>query len=162
MGVYHIRMQKSNICMICIVALILSFMAVKYSVIMKRAVRILAFSAVIMFILNVIMLKNQIDGISSIQANNADNGNAANEKILTLSKNGNNVIVVMLDRGINGYIPFIFDEKPELEQAFEGFTYYPNTLSFCGFTNFGVPALFGGYEYTPVELNKRKDEKQCL
>ena len=75
-----------------------------------------------------------------------------------LSKDGKNVVVLMLDRAMNEYIPYLFNERPELQEQFAGFTYYANTISFGGFTNFGVPALLGGYEYTPVEMNKRGDE----
>lgn len=76
----------------------------------------------------------------------------------SLSKSGKNVVVLMMDRGMNEYIPYLFNEKPELKNMFSGFTYYPNTLSFGGFTNFGTPALFGGYEYSPMEINKRNTE----
>lgn len=76
----------------------------------------------------------------------------------SLSKDGKNVIVLMLDRAMGQYVPYIFDEKPELKEQFSGFTYYANTVSFGKFTNFGAPALFGGYEYTPVEMNRRSDE----
>lgn len=75
-----------------------------------------------------------------------------------LSTTGKNVIVLMLDRAMGEYIPYIFNEKPELKKQFDGFTYYENTISFGGHTNFGAPALFGGYEYTPVEINKRNEE----
>lgn len=75
-----------------------------------------------------------------------------------LSTRGQNVIVLMLDRGLGEYIPYIFNEKPELKEQFDGFTYYENTVSFGATTNYGAPALFGGYEYTPVELNKRDEE----
>lgn len=75
-----------------------------------------------------------------------------------LSRSGKNVIVIMLDRAMGEYIPFLFQEKPELEKQFSGFTYYPNTISFGAHTNFAAPALFGGYEYTPAEINKRSDE----
>ena len=44
------------------------------------------------------------------------------------------------------------------EEQFSGFTYYPNVISFGPYTNFRTPALFGGYEYTPVEINKRNEE----
>lgn len=77
---------------------------------------------------------------------------------LTLSKSGKNVIVFMLDRAIGEYVPYIFREKPDLKEQFSGFTYYANTVSFGSHTTFGVPPLFGGYEYTPVEMNKRGDE----
>lgn len=76
---------------------------------------------------------------------------------LPLSKNGRNVIVIMLDRAVSGYIPFIMTENPELRERFDGFTYYPNTVSFGMHTNFAAPALFGGYEYTPMSMNDRSD-----
>lgn len=81
-----------------------------------------------------------------------------NDALFTLSTKGKNVVVIMLDRGMGEYIPYIMNEKPELLEQFAGFTYYSNTISFGGYTNFGTPALLGGYEYTPVEMNKRADE----
>ncbi len=76
----------------------------------------------------------------------------------TLSKTGKNVIVLMLDRAMGEYVPYLFREKPELKEQFSGFVYYANTISFGPLTNFGTPAIFGGYEYTPMEMNKRSDE----
>ena len=78
--------------------------------------------------------------------------------VIPLSREGKNVVVLMMDRAVNAYIPYLMNEKPELKEQLAGFTYYPNTLSFGAHTNFGSPALFGGYEYTPEEINKRKDE----
>ncbi len=80
------------------------------------------------------------------------------EKILSLSKNGKNVIVFMLDRAVSGYLPFMLEEKEELNDMYSGFTYYPNTLSFGDHTNFAAPALFGGYDYTPIAMNRRGDK----
>lgn len=76
----------------------------------------------------------------------------------TLSKDGKNVVVIMLDRAVGAMVPFLFDEKPELKEQFDGFTYYANTISYGQSTIFGSPALFGGYEYTPAEINKRDGE----
>jgi hypothetical protein len=61
----------------------------------------------------------------------------------------------MLDRGTSVFLPYIFEESPELYEKYSGFTYYPNTVSFAGYTKDGAPPLFGGYEYTPTEINKR-------
>ena len=80
-------------------------------------------------------------------------------KVIHLSKNHKNVIVLMVDRAINSFLPYIFNEKPELKEKFDGFTYYPNTISYGVATNFGSPPLYGGYEYTPDEMNKRSSEK---
>ena len=52
-----------------------------------------------------------------------------------LSQKGKNVVVIMLDRAMGAYIPYLFQEKPELKEAFSGFTYYPNAISFGGIYN---------------------------
>ena len=77
----------------------------------------------------------------------------------TLNKNGKNVVIIMTDRAVSSFLPFIMNEKPELKEQYVGFTYYPNTLSYGPITNIAIPALYGGYEYTPLELNKRNTEK---
>lgn len=84
-----------------------------------------------------------------------ENGEKAS---FTLSKSGKNVVVFMLDRAIGSYVPYLFQENPELVRQFDGFTWYPNTLSYGANTNTGSPSLFGGYEYTPEEINKRDSE----
>lgn len=106
-----------------------------------------------MFTINAVGIQKSINKIdvSSIE-------NTTTDKILSLSKNGKNIVVFMLDRAIGLYVPYIFNEKPELKNKFAGFTYYANTISYGGYTNFTTPSLFGGYEYTPVEMNKRDKE----
>ena len=79
------------------------------------------------------------------------------EPSFTLSRNGKNVVVIMLDRCISGFVPYIFEENPVVAEQFRGFTYYPNTLSFGRNTNVATPSLFAGYEYRPFELDKRSD-----
>jgi len=64
----------------------------------------------------------------------------------------------LLDRAVGAYVPYILQEKPELLEKMAGFKYYSNTISHAGSTNMASPALLGGYEYTPVELNKRTTE----
>ena len=78
---------------------------------------------------------------------------------ITLSRNGQNVVVLMLDRAIGDQVPYIFNERPELKEKFDGFTYYPNTISYGSHTVFASPALYGGYEYTPERMNARADEE---
>lgn len=103
--------------------------------------------------LHIATIKSSVDDIYVTQL---ESDEAA--PTFTLSKTGNNVVVIMLDRAIGAYMPYMMKEKPELKQQYEGFTYYNNTISYGGSTNIAAPALLGGYEYTPVELNKRKDE----
>jgi len=75
--------------------------------------------------------------------------------IFTLSRTGKNIVVIMLDRAVSVFMPFIFDESPELKKTYSGFTFYPNTVSFNGYTSIGAPPIYGGYEYTPEEINKQ-------
>ena len=76
---------------------------------------------------------------------------------ITLSANGKNVMVIMLDRGVSGLIPYVFHEFPEIKEQFDGFTDYPNSVSFGLKTLTASSALFGGYEYTPERMDARAD-----
>jgi YidC/Oxa1 family membrane protein insertase len=82
----------------------------------------------------------------------------SNNAKLTLSRNGRNVVILMLDRALGEYVPYILNEKPILREQFSGFTWYRNTASFGRSTNFCLPSLFGGYDYTPEAINKRDTE----
>jgi YidC/Oxa1 family membrane protein insertase len=77
--------------------------------------------------------------------------------IFQFSRTGKNVLVIMLDRAESVFIPYIFEESPELRHIYEGFVYYPNTVTFHGYTEGGAPPIFGGYEYTPQGMNNRPD-----
>lgn len=76
-----------------------------------------------------------------------------------VSKAGKNVFVIMLDRAENSYVVPIFEAFPELYDIYDGFTLYHNTASWNQGTLLASPPLFGGYEYIPSEINKRKTEK---
>nr|MCR5135431.1 YidC/Oxa1 family membrane protein insertase [Clostridiales bacterium] len=80
------------------------------------------------------------------------------EPAVNLSKSGKNVIVIMMDRQIGQFVPYLVHEKPELKKQFDGFVLYSNSVSFGNKTNFGSPALYGGYDYTPEKLNERDTE----
>ncbi|MCR5251223.1 MAG: YidC/Oxa1 family membrane protein insertase [Lachnospiraceae bacterium] len=80
------------------------------------------------------------------------------ETFFTLDRNGRNVMIIMLDRAISSYIPFMLAEKPELKEMLDGFVYYPDTLSFGCKTVFAAASIYGGYEYTPENMNKREEE----
>ncbi len=106
-----------------------------------------------MSVINCSAIQKEIKGLKGvIDSVNTD------KPSFNFSKNGKNVIVFMLDRGINEYIPYFVNEKPEIKKMYDGFTYYPNTISYGLCTNYGAPAIFGGYEYTPDEINKRDTE----
>ena len=75
----------------------------------------------------------------------------------TLSKTGRNVVVIMMDRAVTQFVPYIMNENAVVKRQFEGFTWYPNAVSYGAFTNVGVPGLYGGYEYIPEKMNERSD-----
>jgi len=94
----------------------------------------------------------------TVGKNNNDNIDTV-EKAFKFSRNGKNIIVLMMDRMQSQHIPFIFEEKPELLKSFSGFTYYPNMVSFGSNTSYAAPALFGGYYYTSYEMQKRTKQR---
>lgn len=106
-------------------------------------------------VVNCVKIGNAVSNIDALKEK--QNEGDAQQAVFTFSKTGHNVVVLMLDRAINGFIPYIMNEKPELRESFDGFTYYPNTLSHGSMTKAGTPTLFGGYEYTPTEWAKRTD-----
>lgn len=81
------------------------------------------------------------------------------EPVFHLSKTGENVVVLMLDRAESAYFEYIMEDQPHIKDAFEGFVYYKNTLGYNSHTLIGAPPLYGGYEYTPFAINSRPDEK---
>lgn len=76
-------------------------------------------------------------------------------KRLHFTKTGKNVVVLMLDRVEAPYLNMIFDNEKQLKSSFEGFTFYPNTISYNGHTLMAAAPLYGGYEYTPYNSNQR-------
>lgn len=101
----------------------------------------------------------QLFGINNtLKSTDASKDTDIPEKIIKLTDSGKNVLIVMVDRGISGFLPLMMQDDPELKDVLDGFTYYPNTLSTGGFTVYGAPALYGGYEYTVESMNERSNE----
>lgn len=100
---------------------------------------------------------NVFMSLAMTTGHNYSYGNTAEEVAIPMTKTGKNVVVIMLDRMVSGYVPYIMNERPELMEQFDGFTYYPNTISLGHSTNNGAPALFGGYDYSPANMNKRPE-----
>jgi len=79
------------------------------------------------------------------------------EPVFHLSKTGENVVVIMLDRAESAYFEYILEDQPHIKDSFEGFVYYKNTLGYNSHTLIGAPPLYGGYDYTPDQINARPD-----
>lgn len=144
--------QLLNLAVILVAAILLFIIA---GYLGKRTGEILLIGTValgIMSFLNISYINSSVEIVKDQSESNAEMPE------FNLSKKGKNVIVLMLDRALGEQIPYLFDEKPDLKEQFSGFTYYSNTISFGMCTNLGAPALLGGYEYTPVEMNRRADE----
>jgi hypothetical protein len=77
--------------------------------------------------------------------------------IFHFSKTGKNVVIMMLDKAASVFMPYIFEEDPELKNAYSGFIFYPNTVTFAPRTNYGAPPIFGGYDSAPQAINNRKE-----
>lgn len=75
-----------------------------------------------------------------------------------LTKTGKNVIVIFIDRAIPEFFKYALQEFPELKESYKGFNFYPNTISYGPVTITGAPAMLAGYQYTPIEMNKRTDK----
>ena len=128
----------------------------------KNLSRILLIGVAVLSFVNCRQIRETVKPLEEELRAEAGESVTDEENLLHLSRDGNNVIVLMLDRAVSGYLPYMFAEEPRLQKAFKGFTYYPDTVSFGRYTNFGTPPLFGGYEYTPEEMNRRSGESLAV
>ena len=80
---------------------------------------------------------------------------AGSDRAFSFSSRGKNIIVLFADMLNGGVVKRILDEEPSLREKFEGFVYYPNTLSISGVTQSSIGAMTGGWGYTVGEMNDR-------
>lgn len=98
-------------------------------------------------------------GAVKIQHRTGKTAQAVPKQIPTLfnySKTGRNVVLFFLDGAMSGFLPDIFAADPSLTERYDGFSWYSNVVSTGNRTINGMPSLFGGYDYTVSEINKRK------
>ena len=148
---YNLNQCVTNTAIVFALACIAYFLGKRYSNHISKAYTLLVISLCCLFTVNVINTEVQLSSMDYLRQEQSYSG-------FPLSTDGKNVIVIMLDRALGAYLPYAFTERPELAKQFSGFKYYPNTLSFGDSTLSGSGALFGGYEYTPFEIDKRTDE----
>jgi YidC/Oxa1 family membrane protein insertase len=135
------------------IAVLFSFLLLSQKKIIFHTFQIVTVLALVSFtIINFIKIKHDFLDYSEIRQTQREDINP----VYTFSETGKNVLVIMLDRAVSGYLPFIFQEKPELFNAFDGFTFYPNCIAFGSHTRIGAPPLFGGYEYVPSVIQKNR------
>lgn len=144
-----------NILVNTLVSVVLLVLLHKSNRFVKRLLLVVFMALVILSTINIrVIIKEETS-----YAPSAENAPSAETLQFSLSKNDKNVVVIMLDRAISSYYPYLINENPKLREQFSGFTFYPNTISYGPCTNLGAPGIFGGYEYTPEEMNRRDSEK---
>ena len=84
------------------------------------------------------------------------------EKLFTFSKTQKNVIILMIDRFIGGYIPQLMEIMPEMKENLDGFVWYPETFSPGSYTISGVPAIMGGWDYYVKNVNATRQDVPLL
>lgn len=150
--VFSLRDYRINLLVLLALIILLFLIYLKRQKIARGIITVLLIAVTSMSVINASKIQSSMVGIW-------DSIDSKDEQVeFTLSREGKNVVFIMLDRAIGVYLPYLFEEKPELAQQYSGFTYYPNTLSFGAHTISAAPALWGGYEYTPEEINKRSSE----
>ncbi|MCR5384068.1 MAG: hypothetical protein K6E72_05500, partial [Saccharofermentans sp.] len=151
--VFELKDYIINMLTIIAAAVVLCFLIFKFPKVVRYIQFIGALSVAFLGLINFSFVWNSYNWFleSNIWA-------SYDEPMISLSTQGKNVVVLMLDRAIGTEVPYAFNERPELVKQFDGFTYYPNTLSYGICTNIASPALYGGYEYTPENNNIRSDE----
>lgn len=125
--------------------------------VLRIGINIVLAASLIMSFINYNRIKKEFDNAFEKYGQETD-ADEEEEKLLALDKDGKNVMVIMLDRAISSYIPWIFEEKPELKEKFDGFTWYPDCLSFAFKTIIASGPIYGGYEYIPEHVNERDSE----
>lgn len=125
----------------------------------KNVCTILVLTLLVFSIFNVAKINSGFQHLKAIVADSSNRG--ADETIKPVyhfSRTGKNVVVIMLDRGISSFVPYIMDELPQVKAGFQGFVWYPNTLAPGDHTIFSAPAIFGGYDYLPQAMNQRNNQ----
>ena len=137
-------------------AVILFLFLYRFKKVISSILAIFVCTFMVMGTINLITINKEFNSFRQQKQYESENADYY-QNIYKLSKNGKNVVLIMLDMAVSGYVPFIFEEKPELYESFEGFTWYRNTVSFGEHTVFGAPGIYGGYEYTPLEMQSRNE-----
>ena len=133
---------------------LVSFCAIVF-ILSKKAKILIPCAAIVLFSLTALSVRNISIISDSFSKMTPPQVRDSIESVYHLSKTGKNVIIFMQDRLFSPLIDEVFEEKPDLVDHFNGFVFYPNTVSLGQLTMLGVPGIFGGYSYTPAEMNKR-------
>ena len=141
-----------------LVILALIFVAVPLFIKLKDGKIATTVSSILLLAIFVISISNTVKirlEYNDYKQNFAESEASKIEPIFTLSKTNPNVVLLYLDMAQGQFVSEMIKESPEILDVFEGFTQFNNVLSFNGHTIMGSPGCYGGYEYTPAEMNRR-------
>ena len=78
-------------------------------------------------------------------------------ELFSYSKNGKNIVVLVLDAFSSSHMPSILEQYPHFKENLDGFTFFANTSGTTISTIHTVATLIGGEYYAAYNMNKRKD-----
>ena len=142
-----------------LLVIVVVFLAYRYNKLqlLTMPVIILAVTATILSGKNIMDIQKNYEVYAQyLEERQTDDASGEIQTEFSLTKTGHNVIVLFCDRFASAYFPYVLEQFPELKASYEGFTYYPNCISFATNTLLGAPAMMGGYEYTPLSMNQRE------
>ncbi|GAB6392373.1 MAG: membrane protein insertase YidC [Treponematales bacterium] len=138
-------------------ALVAASLAFRKQTLLATVLKLLCASALLLSFTNLVEMQKGIKELAAIKNEN-DTAGAESQKVFPLTITGNNTFIMFLDRAVGAAMGKALEVMPELVESFDGFTWYPNTLSFGHCTVTGLPAMLGGYDYTPSNIDRRKTE----
>ncbi len=108
-------------------------------------------------VLNVCLLVSlsfsAVYGTQVVTAPKADKGRPeAEQAVIELSRTKPNVLVFMLDMFTGDHIADMYGERPELLREYDGFTFYPDTISEAAVTAMSLPSIIAGPKVAPRNL----------
>lgn len=157
-GIKRLLLNIGGICAVCL--FVLFMIRNKFTSFIKILGIVATISLALLGSYNIVSIQKSFNSYQAIlsKSNAETDGDSEIEPVFHFSKTGKNVFCIMMDRAAAPYLPYIFDENPYLYDVYEGFTFYPNTVSFSTGTLVGAPPLYGGYEYIPVLQNQNTDK----
>jgi YidC/Oxa1 family membrane protein insertase len=116
-------------------------------------------TAVAVLILAVINMRTiGIEARELAKLRDARTAPAIPKAVFPFTTTGTNTFIMFLDRALGIAMDTTLEQMPGLAEQLDGFTWYPNTLSFGRTTVTGLPAMMGGYDYTPLNIDAREQE----
>ncbi|MDR0645238.1 MAG: YidC/Oxa1 family membrane protein insertase [Treponema sp.] len=135
-----------------------AFLFFKQQKILSSVYNAVALALLVMCIINISGMIREAQKLAAkmeAETAKADETETSFTPVFCFTKTGTNTFVMFLDRAIGAAMFTALVEMPELKTQFDGFTFYPNTVSFGNCTVVGLPPMIGGYDYTPERINAR-------